>query len=163
MVSSSPRRSPARWQRALLYALRLPLLHARQAQTRCQSARREIAPKTVAAASSALRVSRFRSPQSCALLPWQCGRPAITRPLQDTKVSRAAPRLCVRPPTLPECASWESCISYWTWASALRERPRPPGWDTVPLVGVRDATFKERGAGSDVVPSTGHRFGFDAA
>ena len=147
LVPPSAGRSRARRKRALLHALHLPLLRARQTQACCQSARREIAAKTVATAFSASRAPLLRSPPSYALLPDPCGRPATVQRGKEVWQWRGPPlrlRALAHPPALK--------AHYGDLVLSIGPRVRLQGDGLVagmlsPLVLLWNATFKEKAAG----------------
>ena len=125
LVSSSARRSRERRKRALLHALRLPLLRARKARARCQSACREIAAQKDTSRRTrgvGLVVLPLPCASKCAIAALCVGGPRLHRRGKEIERWRGPPpTACACPPTRPQRALWESCISYWAWASSLRQ------------------------------------------
>jgi hypothetical protein len=143
LVSSSPRQSRARRQRALLHALRLPLLRARQTQAGCQSACREIAGYgTLSRYTCGIRVVALPLPAH----PMCPAASAVggPRPYRSGKeIKRAAGR---RPLLLsrPFTGHWEGLVVLVGVEVCVHGIGFVAGMLS-PLVPVWDATFEEKG------------------
>ena len=124
LVPSSARRPRARRKRAPLHPLHLPLLRARRAKACRQSARREIAPKTIAAVHGSSEPSRFAvCPHAVQLARsvWAARDCTLMAKKSDGGAGRRPrPRVHSHPPALNAHCGSLVYSTYWAWLSSLR-------------------------------------------
>ena len=125
LVPSSARRSRARRKGALLHALQLPVLRARQAQACCQSARREIA-----AYKSLAAVPTLLSLRAASLLPiatLAVGGPRWHRHDKALERGRPTHHMAAREPS--SVSRMTVCDGILIqWCSLAKWRPATKSW-----------------------------------